>query len=152
MVERIFSADVAFHDILWLPQRTPNSDKSILVVYGDISCGGFKLIDNYVEGYLEIPNYLLGNAEYFVLKADGESMIEAGIDDGDLLIVQRKSSPDNGEIAVVLHDERVVLKRFYRLATEEKYLLQPENAEYSPIIVDDCEVLGVAIKVIKNIY
>lgn len=56
MVERIFSADVAFHDILWLPQRTPNSDKSILVVYGDISCGGFKLIDNYVEGYLEIPN------------------------------------------------------------------------------------------------
>lgn len=87
-----------------------------------------------------------------MLKADGESMIEAGIDDGDLLIVQRKSSPDNGEIAVVLHDERVVLKRFYRLATEEKYLLQPENAEYSPIIVDDCEVLGVAIKVIKNIY
>ena len=50
-----------------------------------------------------------------------------------------------------MNDERVVLKRFYRLTAEGKYLLQPENAEYPPIIVDECEVLGVAVKVIKNI-
>ena len=151
MINCILNTDVVFHDISWTPKQSEQSDKSILIVYGDVSCGGFKLIDDYIEGYIEIPNSLIGNAEYFVLKANGESMIEAGIDDGDLLIVQRKSSPDDGEIAVVLHDERVVLKRFYRLAAEGKYLLQPENAEYAPMIVDDCEVLGVAVKVIKNI-
>ncbi len=151
MIGSISNTDVVLHDISWTPQRTDKCDQSILTVYGNVSCGGFKLIDDYAEGYLEIPNFLIGNAEYFVMKADGNSMIEAGIDDGDLLIVQRKLSPDDGEIAVVLHDERVVLKRFYRLAAEEKYLLQPENAEFTPMIVDDCEVLGVAVKVIKSI-
>lgn len=151
MIGSIMCSNVVLHDVSWAPQYTPQSDKSILAVYGNISCGGFKLIDDYTEGYLEIPNSLIGNAEYFVLKACGESMINAGIDDGDLLIVQRKPIPEDGEIAVVLNDERVVLKRFYRLEDEEKYLLQPENPEYTPMIVDDCEVLGVAVKVIKNI-
>ena len=151
MIGSILNKDVVLHDISWTPQYAGKNNNAILAVYGDISCGGFKLIDDYVEGYLEIPNFLIGNAEYFVLKADGDSMIDAGIDNGDLLIVQRKLSPDDGEIAVVLQDERVVLKRFYRLTTEQKYLLQPENAEYTPMIVDECEVLGVAVKVIKNI-
>lgn len=151
MIRSILNTDVVIHDISWMPQAADIAGKLILAIYGNISCGGFKLIDDYAEGYLEIPNSMLGNADYFVLKADGESMIEAGIDDGDLLIVQRKLSPDDGEIAVVLNDDRVVLKRFYRLTTEEKYLLQPENAAYKPIIVDKCEVLGVAVKVIKNI-
>ena len=151
MVENILYTDVVLHDVLWTPQDGEKTGWSILPVYGNISCGNFKLIDDNAEGYLEIPNSMLGNAKYFVLKADGKSMIEAGIDDGDLLIVQKKSSPDDGEIAVVLNDERVVLKRFYRLTAEGKYLLQPENAEYPPIIVDECEVLGVAVKVIKNI-
>ncbi len=126
-------------------------DMQILSVYGNISCGGFKLIDDYAEGYLEIPSSMLGGADYFVLKATGQSMVEAGIDDGDLLIVQRKTAPDDGEIAVVLDDDRVVLKRFFRLETEGKYLLKPENAAYKPMVVDSCEVLGVAVKVIKNI-
>ena len=151
MIGSILCNNVVLHDISWTPHHTSKSDNSILAVYGNISCGGFKLIDDYAEGYLEIPNVLIGNGEYFVLKACGESMINAGIDDGDLLIVQRKPIPENGEIAVVLKDERVVLKRFYRLEDEEKFLLQPENPEYAPMIVDNCEVLGVAVKVIKNV-
>ena len=151
MIGSVLNTAVVLHDISWMPQCTNENSKTILPVYGNISCGGFKLIDDYAEGYLEIPNSMIGKAEYFVLKADGKSMIEAGIDDGDLLIVQKKPCPENGEIAAILQDERVVLKRFYRLAEQEKYLLQPENPEYTPMIVDECEVLGVAVKVIKNI-
>lgn len=151
MIGNVLKMAVVLHDASWAPESADESSKSILSVYGNISCGGFKLIDDYVEGYLEIPNSMIGNAEYFVLKADGESMIEAGIDNGDLIIVQKNPCPEDGEIAAVMQEERVVLKRFYRLTAEGKYLLQPENAAYTPIIVDECEVLGVAVKVIKNI-
>lgn len=151
MIGNVLKMAVVLHDASWAPESADESSKSILSVYGNISCGGFKLIDDYVEGYLEIPNSMIGNAEYFVLKADGESMIEAGIDNGDLIIVQKNPCPEDGEIAAVMQEERVVLKRFYRLTAEGKCLLQPENAAYTPIIVDECEVLGVAVKVIKNI-
>ena len=151
MIGNILKTAVLLHDASWVPQSVNESSNAILPVFGNISCGGFKLIDDYAEGYLEIPNSMIGNAEYFVLKANGESMIDAGIDDGDLIIVQKKPCPEDGEIAAVMQGERVVLKRFYRLTTERKYLLQPENAAFTPITVDECEVLGVAVKVIKNI-
>lgn len=151
MIKKILITDVNVHDVCWSPKNIDSKGIQILSIYGDVSCGNFKLIEDCIEGYLEIPQSMLGGAEYFVMKAKGQSMIEAGINDGDLLIIQKKPSPNDGEIAVVLRDEKVVLKRFYRLRKEEKYRLRPENEQYQDKIVDSCEVLGVAVKVIKDI-
>lgn len=148
----IRAIDVIIHDKAWIPNDgiLPVGVK-ILHIFGRISCGDFKLIDCEVEGYLEIPEHMLGNDEYFVLKASGDSMIEAGINDGDLVIVQKNTVPEDGDIAVVMMGEEVTLKKFFRLPKENKYLLKPENKTYKDIIVDKCNIIGIAVKIIKNI-
>lgn len=86
--------------------------------------------------------------ELFALTIQGESMIEAGILDGDIVIVRRCSYADNGEIVVALVDrEEATVKRFYK--ENGGYRLQPENSSMEPIYVDECEVLGRVISVIR---
>lgn len=94
---------------------------------------------------------MIGDSEYFVLKAKGDSMIKSGIKEGDLLIIRLQSYAENGQIAVVEIDNSVTLKRFYKLEDEKKYRLHPENDKYSDIILDKCNILGVAVKIIKDI-
>lgn len=127
------------------------NDKLYLPILGTVSCGLFKLASTESDDYLEIPKSFLGNADYFVLKANGQSMIHAGIDQGDLVIIEKNRLPENGEIAVVRVDDDVVLKKFYRLEDQEKYMLKPENSDYPNIIIDNCDVIGVAVKIIKDI-
>ena len=80
------------------------------------------------------------NAESFMLKVKGESMINAGILDGDSVLVEKRSDAHNGEIVVALVDDSATVKTFYK---ENGYIrLQPENDTMDPIIVDNCEILG----------
>ena len=128
-----------------------NVSTALIPVYGKISGGKFGFMDCDIEGYIEIPKSMIGNGEYFALRASGDSMVDAGIEDGDIVIVEKHPSPDNGKIAVIRVEDSVLLKRFYRLESKRKYLLHPENAAYEDIIIDECEVLGIAKKVLKDL-
>lgn len=151
-MEFINFSEVKFHQRDFDLNRVVKSNNyRILTIFGNVSCGGFGFADNDIEGYLEVPNRLLGMGEYFVLTAKGDSMVGAGIDNQDIIIVQKQSFADNGQIAVVMHNGEAVLKRFYKLPNEKKYLLHPENSNYDDIIVDKCNILGIAVKIIKDI-
>ena len=128
--------------------------KNIYPVYGEISCGYPRFLDDEIESYLEIPESMIGQGEFFVLRAKGDSMIEAGINDGDLVLVRKQSYADNGQIVVAFtdeYDEEVVLKRYFELQYKKLYKLHPENPRYEDIIVNKCTVRGVAVKVLRDI-
>ena len=97
------------------------------------------------DEYFSLPAYLLpNNKEVFTLKVSGTSMINAGILDGDIVIVERKNTARNGEIVVAMTDENeVTLKTFYK--EKDYFRLQPENDTMDPIILDNVTILGKAI-------
>lgn len=124
--------------------RLPNSNSAAVPVIGTVTAGqpvtAFEDITGYVS--FEVPNY--DPNELFALKIKGESMINAGILDGDIVIVQKDTYAENGDIVVAFIDgEDATVKRFYK--EDGKYRLQPENDSMQPIILDECEVLGKVI-------
>lgn len=107
---------------------------------GRVAAGEPILAVENVENYFPIPVEFMPNAESFMLKVKGESMINAGILDGDSVLVEKRSDARNGEIVVALVDDSATVKTFYK---ENGYIrLQPENDTMDPIIVNDCEILG----------
>ena len=78
-------------------------------------------------------------------------MIGAGINDGDILIIRMQNHADNGQIVVARIDQDVTLKRYFLIEDEKKYRLHPENDKYEDIITQECNVMGVAVKIIKSI-
>ena len=110
---------------------------------GTVAAGVPLLAEENIENYYPIPVELLPNAETFMLNVKGNSMINAGIFDGDQLIVERCSTAYGGEIFVALVDDSATVKRFYK--EDGYYRLQPENDEMDPIIVDHLEILGKVI-------
>ena len=139
--------------VLYTMKNKPDEAKGrvLIPLFGKISCRKLGFMDCDIDGYFEFPKSMIGNGEYFALHADGDSMVEAGINHGDVVIIEKHPAPENGRIAVIRVGDEVLLKRFYRLEKEKKYLLHPENAAYQDIIVDECEVLGIAIKVLKDL-
>ena len=110
---------------------------------GTVAAGVPLLAEENIENYYPIPVELLPNAETLMLNVKGNSMINAGIFDGDQLIVERCSTAYDGEIVVALVDDSATVKRFYK--EDGYYRLQPENDEMDPIIVDHLEILGKVI-------
>ena len=96
-----------------------------------------------LDGYFPIPTEYMPNEETFMLKVKGESMINAGIFDGDKILVQRQPTASNGEIVVALIDDSVTVKTFYK--ENGYYRLQPENDSMDPIIVPELNILGKVI-------
>lgn len=101
--------------------------------------------------YFSLPSYLIpNNKEVFTLLVEGTSMINAGILDGDIVIVERKSTANNGEIVVAMTDEgEVTLKTFYK--EKDHFRLQPENDTMAPFIMDNVTILGKAIGLYRKI-
>ena len=118
-------------------------------VVGDISCGLSNIAEEHIEEYVSLPESMFGSGEFYILRAHGESMIEAGIDPGDLVVIRRQATAENGQIAVVLVDEEATLKRLY--VEDNRVKLHPENSEMEDFYVDNCIIQGVAVKVIKDI-
>lgn len=101
--------------------------------------------------YFSLPSYLIpNNKEVFTLLVEGTSMINAGILDGDIVIVERKNTAKNGEIVVAMTDEgEVTLKTFYK--EKDHFRLQPENDTMAPFIMENVTVLGKAIGLYRKI-
>lgn len=110
---------------------------------GTVAAGVPLLAEENIENYYPIPVELLPNAETFMLNVKGNSMINAGIFDGDQLIVEQCSTAHNGEIIVALVDDSATVKRYYK--EDGYYRLQPENDDMEPILVESLEILGKVI-------
>ena len=93
-----------------------------------------------IENYFPIPTEFMPNAETFMLKVKGDSMINAGIFNGDKILVQKQSDAQNGDIVVALVDDSATVKTFYK--EDGHFRLQPENDTMDPIIVNECSILG----------
>ena len=109
-------------------------------VIGKITAGAPILAVENVTDTFPIPIDFVGNAESFMLTVRGESMIEAGILDGDYILVKKQNTASNGEIVVALIEDEATVKTFYK--EKDHIRLQPENSTMDPIIVPDCKILG----------
>ena len=109
-------------------------------VIGRITAGQPILAVENVTDTFPIPVDFVGNSESFMLTVRGESMIEAGILDGDYILVKKQSNANNGEIVVALIGDEATVKTFYK--EKDHIRLQPENHTMDPIIVPDCRILG----------
>lgn len=109
-------------------------------ILGRVAAGQPLLADDNINGYFPLPPEYVNNKQTFMLTVKGESMINAGIFDGDLVLVEQTSVARNGEIVVALIDDSATVKTFYK---EKDYIrLQPENDSMDPIIVHDCMIMG----------
>lgn len=107
---------------------------------GRVAAGEPLLAVENIESYFPIPADMMPNVETFMLKVKGESMINAGIFDGDYIMVRQQNVASNGEMIVALVDDSATVKTFYK--ENGHYRLQPENDSMDPIIVDDVQILG----------
>lgn len=111
-----------------------------LPVVGNVAAGQPILAEENIEEYFPVPADVVPKGESFILNVHGESMINAGIFDGDRVFVNCCSTASNGEIVVALIDDSATVKTFYK---EDGHIrLQPENDSMDPIIVEDCQILG----------
>ncbi|EOS69215.1 repressor LexA [Lachnospiraceae bacterium MD308] len=116
-------------------------------IVGRVAAGEPLLAEQNIENYFPIPMEYMPNKQTFMLKVQGESMINAGILDGDYVLVEERETTCDGEMVVALIEDGATVKTFYK--EEENIRLQPENDTMEPIIVSDCTVLGKVIGVFR---
>ena len=119
-------------------------------IVGTVSCGQPILAEQNIEDYFPVPPEYIQNTnnQTFMLRVKGDSMINVGIYEKDLVIVEQCSSARNGEIVVALIEDSATVKTFYK---ENGYIrLQPENDYMDPILVEHCEILGRVIGLFRN--
>ncbi|MFD2925655.1 transcriptional repressor LexA [Halobacillus naozhouensis] len=133
-------------------QSIPRGEASYAPVIGKVTAGSpITAIEN-IEEYVPLPNSLAGSDENtFVLVVQGDSMIEAGILNGDMVIVRQQQTAQNGDIVVAMtEDEEATVKRFFK---EKKHIrLQPENATMDPIILSDVSILGKVVGLYRTVH
>jgi len=123
-------------------------EKSVGVpVLGRVAAGYPILAVEEIESYVPVPESFKRGRELFALRVQGESMIDAGIFDGDIVIVNRTPVAENGEIVVALVDDEATVKTFYK--ENGHFRLQPENDAFEPIIVDEVAILGKVVSLIR---
>ena len=128
--------------------KLPGSSTFSVPLLGTVTAGIPITAIEEIEEYLPVPN-LSGNPEdYFALHVRGESMINAGILDGDIVVVRKTPVCRNGDIVVALIEDEATVKRFYR--ETDHFRLMPENPDFSPIIVEELTILGKVAALIRN--
>lgn len=124
-------------------------DRSVRVpLVGTVTAGQPILAVEEIEGYIPYRSRHLHSRDLFALRVRGESMINAGILDGDIVVVRRTPTAENGDIVVALVEDEATVKRFYK--EKGHFRLQPENDEMEPIIVDSVSILGRVISLMRE--
>lgn len=121
-----------------------------LPVVGRVAAGEPILAEQNIENTLTLPTEIVGDAASFILSVRGDSMIEAGINDGDYVVVKEQQVARNGEIVVALIEDGATVKRFYK--ESDHIRLQPENSAMDPIVVADCAIVGKVVAVMRKVY
>ena len=143
---------VGHRNIITQQKRMTATSSNRVPVLGAVSCGIPKFAEGNIEEYVQLPTAIFGKGSYFLLRASGDSMIEAGIDDGDLVLVRQQDHADPGQIVVALIDEDgATLKRFYPEPSKGIIRLHPENSALDDIIVKNCAIQGVAVHAVKSL-
>ena len=130
-----------------VPTRLKRGQVIQTPLVGQIACGQPTFAEENIEETHALPQSLFGNGKLFMLKAFGDSMIDVGIRQGDLIVLRSQNYAKNGDIVVALVDGKNTLKRFYKKG--KKIILHPENTTMSDIIVNECEIQGVLVSCIK---
>lgn len=127
--------------------RLSNDNTAVVPILGRVTAGMPILAVEDIQGYVPVSDSIRRGRELFALRVVGESMINAGILDNDIVVVHKTPVAENGQIVVAMVEEEATVKRFYK--EEGHYRLQPENDEFEPIIVEECSVLGQVISVVR---
>lgn len=133
---------------------TKATDTKVVAVpkLGHVPCGPLSEEYECIDGYVRLPASFVGNAKScFLLTATGNSMIDVGINDGDLVLVRQQNEANYNDIVVALVENEVTLKRFRPDPENKRIILHPENKRMKDIVVKECKIQGVAIKVIKDL-
>ncbi len=127
-----------------------NLSQSVLApLVGQVRCGEPIFAEENIETIYRLPTDIFGKDNLFLLHAIGDSMEGAGIREGDLLVVKKCETADNGEIVVALLDDSATVKRFYK--KKDHVVLHPENTKYDDIITKDVKILGVVKQYIHSL-
>lgn len=129
--------------------RKFNTETSQTAIVGSVPCGSLQYEEENIEEYISLPTAIFGKGDFYILHASGNSMIDAGIDDGDLVVIRKQNYASDGDIVVALVENQNTLKTFYRDEQSRKIILHPENKSMDDIVVDDCYIQGIACHVIK---
>ena len=130
-----------------LPKRLDTGKNKITPLVGDIACGQPSFAEENIEASYALPEAIFGKGELFMLHTHGDSMIDAGIREGDLIVVRKQNTADDGQIVVALIDGEATLKRLFH--RNGKIVLHPENRQMQDIVVENCEIQGVLVSCIK---
>lgn len=120
-----------------------------LPLVGNVAAGTPLLAEENITETISLPTEIVGDTASFLLSVHGESMIEAGINDGDYIVVKEQPTASNGDIVVALVDDGATVKRFYKEADHIR--LQPENSSMEPIIVPDCTIVGKVVALFRRV-
>ncbi len=131
--------------------RSGSSDPGLarVRVLGRVAAGAPLLAEEDVEDFIEVPGYLGAGGQCFALRVVGSSMVNAGILDGDVVVVRQQQNADDGDIVVAMLEDEATVKRFYREAGQVR--LQPENDAMQPIYTQDPRIIGKVTGVLRRL-
>lgn len=125
-----------------------SSDVQSIPLVGRIAAGSPILAQENIEDYIKLPKSMVPSGELFALQVKGDSMIEKGINDGDIAIIKKQDSAHSGDIVAALIDDEATLKTL-KIADKKIHLI-PANSRYKPIVVDDVIILGKLVSLIRK--
>ena len=151
--EGILDYDGTSIDTKELNHRTMNTSRAVIV--GSIPCGEAQTEEEYIEEYVNLPTNLFGKGDFYILRAKGDSMVDAGISEGDLVVILKQPTAEVGDIVVALDDQNQnTLKRFAGFDENNRVILEYMNEAVYPgktILAKELMVQGVAKHVIKKL-
>jgi repressor LexA len=135
--------------------RTKGMSKSrnasnLVPILGSVVCGTPELAEENFEEYVSLPETIFGKGDFFILRTHGDSMIDAGINDGDFVVVERRNTANSGDMVVALVENETTLKTLL-FDKNGKIILHPENKNMPDIRPNECYIQGVARHIIKAV-